>query len=67
MTYIPKQHRNRNEKQTIINVPDELWGEIRIILPKEKPLKTVDRPIVPYRKVLDGIWRFMMASLINWN
>ncbi len=25
------------------------------ILPKEKSLKTVGRPIVPYRKVIDGI------------
>jgi transposase len=28
---------------------------IRIILPKEKPFKTIGRPIVPFRKVLDGI------------
>jgi hypothetical protein len=25
---------------------------IRIILPKEKPFKTIGRPIVPFRKVL---------------
>ena len=28
---------------------------LAIILPKEKPLKTIGRPIVPFRKVLDGI------------
>ncbi len=28
---------------------------IKRIFPKEKPLKTVGRRIVPYRKVLDGI------------
>ena len=37
---------------TIITIPDELWDEIKVILPREKPLKTVGRPIVPFRKVL---------------
>jgi transposase len=32
-----------------------LWNEIKSIFPKEKPLKTVGRRIVPYRKVIDGI------------
>jgi hypothetical protein len=36
-------------------IPDELWDEIKIILPPEKPDKTIGRPIVPFRKVLDGI------------
>jgi transposase len=39
----------------IIRIPDKLWDEIKKILPREKPSKTVGRPIVPYRKVLDGI------------
>jgi transposase len=39
----------------IIRIPDKLWDEIKKVLPKEKPSRTVGRPIVPYRKVLDGI------------
>ena len=30
-------------------------NEIKNILPDEKPDNTIGRPIVPYRKVLDGI------------
>jgi hypothetical protein len=41
---------------TIKRIPDKLWDEIKKILPKEKPpSKTVGRPMVKYRKVLDGI------------
>jgi len=32
-----------------------MWNEIKNILPDEKPENTIDRPIVPYRKVLDGV------------
>ncbi len=47
---------NKNNKHpTILKVPDELWDKIKNIFPKEKPLKTVGRPIIPYRKVIDGI------------
>ena len=47
--------KEKNKHPTILKVPDELWDKIKNILPKEKPLKTVGRPIVPYRKVIDGI------------
>jgi transposase len=40
---------------TILKISDKLWNEIKSIFPKEKPLKTVGRPIVRYRKVIDGI------------
>ena len=41
---------------TILKIHDRLWGEIKNILPKEKkPLKTVGRTIIPYRKVIDGV------------
>ena len=40
---------------TIRKIPDKLWNEIKIILPSEKPNNTIGRPIVPFRKVLDGI------------
>ena len=41
--------------RTIIRIPDHLLNEIKNILPDEKPENTIDRPIVPYRKVLDGV------------
>lgn len=36
-------------------IPDEVWNEVRRILPSEKPSNTKGRPPVSYRKVLDGI------------
>ncbi|MGC2596898.1 MAG: transposase, partial [Nitrososphaeraceae archaeon] len=36
-------------------VSDELWDEIRLILPSEKPNNTIGHPAVSFRKVLDGI------------
>lgn len=32
-----------------------MWAEIKIILPSEKSNNTIGRPIVPFRKVMDGI------------
>ena len=46
--------RNHN-LPTIKRIPDKLWDEFKKILPREKPPKTVGRPVVSYRKVLDGI------------
>jgi transposase len=50
-----KIKKEKNKHRTILKVPDELWNKIKNILPKEKPFKTVGRPTVPYRKVIDGI------------
>ena len=51
-----KIKKEENKHRTILKIPDELWAEIKSILPKEKPLKTVgSRPIIRYRKVIDGI------------
>ncbi|MDN5846706.1 MAG: transposase [Candidatus Nitrosocosmicus sp.] len=55
-----KEEKVRNDQgntshPTIITVPDKLWDEFKKILPREKPPKTVGRPVVPYRRVLDGI------------
>ena len=41
--------------RTIIRIPDELGNEIKSIFPDEKPKNTIGRPVVSYRKVLDGI------------
>ena len=31
------------------------WNEIDLLLPPEKPNDTIGRPVIPFRKVLDGI------------
>ena len=40
---------------TIRNIPDDLWDEIKLLLPPEKSDNTIGRPVIPFRKVLDGI------------
>ena len=63
MTYIQKEDKKDN--YTILQIPDELWDKIRIILPKEKPSKTIGRPIVPFRKVLDDIL-YILRTGCQW-
>ncbi len=68
MTCIQKEEKGHDRKanlRTIITVQDELWVKIKIILPKEKPPKTVGRPIVPYRKVLDGVL-YVLRTGCQW-
>ena len=48
-------HKNNENKPTITNNSDKLWNIISSILPTEKPNKTIGRPIIPYRKVMNGI------------
>ena len=57
--------KDNNHHTTIIRIPDKLWDEIKKILPKEKPPKTVGRPIVAYRKVLDGIL-YVLRTGCQW-
>jgi transposase len=58
---------NKSKKyiRTIIRIPDDLWNEIKNILPDEKPENTIGRPIVPYRKVLDGVL-FVLKTGCQW-
>jgi transposase len=56
---------NNNYLPTIRRIPDELWDEFKKILPREKPPKTVGRPIVLYRKVLDGIL-YVLRTGCQW-
>jgi transposase len=49
---------DKKDNYTILKIPDELWNKIRIILPKEKPSKTIGRPIVPFRKILMVFYTF---------
>ena len=45
---------NKSKKyvRTIIRIPDDLWNEIKNILPNEKPENTIGRPIVHTEKYL---------------
>ncbi len=68
MACIQKEEAGRIVKDhhpPIKRIPDELWDEIKKVLPKEKPSKTVCRPIVPYRKVLDGIL-YILRTGCQW-
>ena len=47
--------KSKKYVRTITRILDDLWNEIKNILPHEKPENTIGRPIVPYRKVFDGI------------
>ena len=57
--------KSKKNLRTITNIPDDLWNEIKNILPAEKPEDTIGRPIVPYRKVFDGIV-FVLRTGCQW-
>jgi transposase len=48
-----------------MKIPDAVWNEVKDILPPEKPPKTVGRPIVRYRTVLDGIL-YVLRTGCQW-
>ena len=48
-------HYDADAEPTIWQMPDALWADCRALLPPEKPLGTRGRPVVPFRRVLDGI------------
>ena len=50
---------------TVKRIPDELWDEIRFILPSEKRANTIGRPAVSFRKVLDGIL-YVLRTGCQW-
>jgi transposase len=50
---------------TIRRIPDDLWVEIQPLLPPEKELGTNGRPVVPFRKVLDGIL-YVLRTGCQW-
>jgi transposase len=60
-----KRKHHKHVIRTIIRIPDNLWNEIKDILPDEKPENTIGHPIVPYRKVLDGII-FVLRTGCQW-
>jgi transposase len=48
-------HYDASAAPTIWRMPEDLWTACRALLPAEKPLGTRGRPVVPFRRVLDGI------------
>ena len=52
-------------KHTITKIPDELWDKIVTVLPGEKPENAVGRPIVPFRKVMDGVM-YVLRTGCQW-
>src|SRR6476469_10945299 len=50
---------------SIRKIPDELWDEIKIILPPEKANNTTGRPVISFRKVLDGIL-YILRTGCQW-
>ena len=50
---------------TIKSIPDELWNEIKVILPPEKPINTIGRPVVSFRNVLEGIL-YVLRTGCQW-
>ncbi|HSF00813.1 MAG TPA: IS5 family transposase [Nitrososphaeraceae archaeon] len=57
--------KSKKSVRTITRIPDDLWKEIKNILPDEKPENTIGRPVVPFRKVLDGII-FVLRTGCQW-
>jgi transposase len=53
------------DKHTITNISDNLWNIISSTLPPEKPNKTIGRPVIPFRKVLDGIL-YVLRTGCQW-
>jgi transposase len=50
---------------TITKISDELWDKINDLLPYEKPINSIGRPIIPYRKVLNGIL-YVLRTGCQW-
>jgi transposase len=51
---------------SIRNIPNDLWDEIKLLLPPEKSNKTIGRPVIPFRKVLDGIILYILRTGCQW-
>ena len=58
-------HHNNKNKPTITKVSDNLWNMISNLLPTEKPNNMVGRPVVPYRKVFNGIV-YVLRTRCQW-
>jgi hypothetical protein len=62
------QYKKKEHLPTIKRIPsDNVWNEVKHILPKEKPRNTKGHPaaVVSFRKVLDGIL-FVLRTGCQW-
>lgn len=60
------RHKSKSKnKPTITNISDKLWNILSSTLPTEKPNKTIGRPVIPYRKVMDGIL-YVLRTGCQW-
>jgi transposase len=51
---------------TIRKIPDDLWDEIKLILPSERANNTIGRPVIPFRrKIVDGIL-YVLRTGCQW-
>ena len=57
-------HKNKNIS-AITKISDKLWDKIRNVLPEEKPNNTIGRPIVSFRKVMDGTI-YILRTRCQW-
>jgi len=64
---VKQHHRNirREILKTIWRVPDAVWPEVQKLLPPEKVLQTPGRPVIPFRRVFDGIL-YVLRTGCQW-
>lgn len=64
---MPCCYKHQKNTWAITKIPDKLWNKISGILPKEKSKDTIClRPILPFRKVLDGILYILRTGCQWW-
>ena len=63
----PKYERSLRQKQlpTIWELPDAMWEHIEPLLPPEKSPGTPGRPVVPFRKVVNGVL-YVLRTGCQW-
>jgi transposase len=62
-----KYERSLRQKQlpTIWEIPDSMWEHIEPLLPPEKSPGTPGRPVVPFRKVVNGVL-YVLRTGCQW-
>ena len=53
--------KSKKYVRTITRIPDDLWNEIKNILPYEMPENTISRSIISYRKITS----FLVPNITN--
>jgi len=57
---------NKNKNKTAITkISDKLWDRLSALLPKEKSNNTIGRPVIPFRKIMDGIV-YVLRTWCQW-